>query len=482
VSKRFVAAVALICVFGFCFEHALAEDAGQAAKTALRLPKVIGSGMVLQREMEVPIWGWAAPLQKVTVRLVPSEPGSPQAVKLTGSEQTATADANGKWMVKLPAMKAGGPHKMTITAAGKAETIELTDILVGEVWVCSGQSNMEWAVSNSYHSKTEIPAANYPQIRLFHVPKVAQAQPADDVNASWKACTPQTVPGFSAVGYFFGREIHKELKVPVGLINASWGGSAIQPWTPAEGYALVPAFVEGKIKNTGEPGMYNGMIHPLIPFAVRGALWYQGESNMGGAPTYCERMKALILGWRKVWGQGEFPFYFVQLAPFAGHRGDLLPIMWEQQTETLGVPNTGMAVITDLVDNVHDIHPKNKVDVGKRLALWAMAKTYGRKDLVYSGPLYKSMSVRGNKIIISFDHVGGGLVSRDGKPLTWFTIAGKDRTFVEAKAEIVGNTVEVSSDKVGEPAAVRFGWGNIPLPNLMNKEGLPASPFRTDRW
>jgi sialate O-acetylesterase len=230
--------------------------------------------------------------------------------------------------------------------------------------------------------------------------------------------------------------------------------------------------------------LYNGMIHPIVPFAIRGALWYQGEGNRGDNMLYFEKMKALIGGWRSVWGEGDFPFYFVQLAPFRYGDGNLtaLPLIWEAQTASLSIPNTGMAVTTDLVDNIADIHPRLKAQVARRLALLALAKTYGKSDLVYMGPVYKSMAVEGSKVRLSFDHVGGGLASRDGKPLTFFEIAGADKKFVKAQAAIDGDAVVVSSDEVKEPVAVRFAWHQEAMPNLQNKEGLPASPFRTDRW
>jgi len=245
-----------------------------------------------------------------------------------------------------------------------------------------------------------------------------------------------------------------------------------------------PARPKHLLDSHGQPtGLYNGMVHPLVPFAIRGAIWYQGESNRGEAMMYFEKMKALINGWRTVWGRGDFPFYFVQLAPYR-YNGDplALPRIWEAQTATLSIPNTGMAVTVDLVDNIRDIHPKNKQDVGKRLALWALTKTYARSDLVYSGPLYKAMAVEGNKIRIRFDHIGGGLTTRDGKPPTCFQIAGADKKFIEAHAEIDGHTVVVSADQVPTPVAVRFGWHQEAQPNLSNSQGLPAAPFRTDRW
>ena len=294
--------------------------------------------------------------------------------------------------------------------------------------------------------------------------------------------------------------MNKELNVPIGLINTSWGGTRIEPWTPIAGFESVESLKaiadqakaqlakpEGVPANHGAPThLYNGMVHAIVPFGIRGAIWYQGESNRGEGVAYEQKMHALINGWRSVWGQGDFPFLYVQLAPYKYVKPpmvdpqNLLPQIWEAQTKVLGMKNTGMAVTTDIT-NLDDIHPKNKQDVGKRLALWALAKNYGKEGLVYSGPIYKSMKVDGNKIRLDFDHVGGGLKSRDGKPLSWFTIAGKEGDFVEAKADIDGNSIVVSSDKVAEPGAVRFGWDQLAEPNLMNAESLPASPFRTSR-
>ncbi len=485
------------------------------AAADVTLPHVLGSNMVVQRDVPVPVWGWA-------------EPGEAITVTLGESEVAATADADGRWTVALPAMQAGGPHQVTVR--GK-NTIELTNVLVGEVWFCSGQSNMAWALATTKNARDEIAAADYPNVRLFHVPRQTSGLPSHDVKASWQPCTPDTVPKFSAVAYFFGRELHTQLDVPVGLINASWGGTRIGPWTPPAGFASVPKLqhltekIEQATPNhhkavahaleaieawlpsakealaAGEPvepppawpkhplegpwsptGLYNGMVHPIVPFAIRGAIWYQGEANLGDTMMYHEKMKALINGWRKTWNQGDFPFYFVQLAPYNYGDGPLrLPMIWEAQTATLALPNTGMAVTTD-IGTVRNIHPPNKQDVGKRLALWALAKTYGQSSLIYSGPLHKSMTVEDNKARISFDHVGSGLASRDDKPLTWFEIAAEDKKFVEAQAAIDGDTVLVWSDEVAVPVAVRFGWNQVAQPNLMNKEGLPASPFRTDQW
>ncbi|MHC4060823.1 MAG: sialate O-acetylesterase, partial [Planctomycetota bacterium] len=479
----------------------------------VRLPVVIGDNMVVQQDTEVPIWGWAEPGEKVEIRF--EAVASSDETVLYGPQPT---NEDGRWMFKVGPFSAGGPYELTVK--GK-NTITLKNVLVGEVWACSGQSNMQWSVRRAADAEQEIAAANYPKIRLFSVERNASGQPLNDCVGSWSECSPETVAEFSAVAYFFGRRLHKELDVPIGLINTSWGGTRIEPWTPPVGFASIPEvkeiqnqiaqanaeygrtvaqsletieeWVKGSrralAENTPLPapptwpshplsshrrptGLYNAMVHPLVPFAIRGAIWYQGESNREDGLLYYQKMQALISGWRNVWKQGDFPFYYVQLAPFR-YGGDplLLPQIWEAQKAALAIPKTGMAVTTD-VGNLADIHPKNKQEVGKRLALWALAKTYDCDDLVYSGPLYKSMSVEGNKIRVRFDHVGSGLAPGDGQPLDWFTIAGADKNFVEAKAKIDGDTLLVWSDTVARPAAVRFGWHQEAEPNLMNKEGL----------
>jgi len=422
-----------------------------AVRAEVKLPKVFGSHMVLQQQRPVIVWGWADPGEEVTVAL-------------DQNTAKAKADAQGDWKVTLPALNADGKVRcLTVSGTNK---IELTDILVGEVWVGSGQSNMEWPVAATIKAQEVIAAANHPQIRLFQVPKVQTKEPAKDVQAEWKVCTPQSVPGFSGVLYFFGLKLHQELNVPVGLINSSWGGSPIEAWICTS-------------KPSG--GMHNGMIAPVKPVGIRGAIWYQGESNLGQGLKYFEKMKALIEGWRGIWGY-EFPFYFVQLAPFGSYVATPMGPLWEAQAASLKIPGTGMAVTTDLVDNIKDIHPKNKLDVGNRLALWALAKTYGKAGIVYSGPLYKSMAVEGNKVRLSFAHVGSGLKSRDGKPLSDFEIAGADGKFVPAEAAVDGASIVVQSKEVAEPKQVRFGWSNTANPNLINAEGLPASPFQTKDW
>ncbi len=484
----------------------------------VRLPAIIGDNMVLQRQSQFRIWGWAEPGEKVTV-----------SVSWLSMQWDLVADKQGNWDFEMKSPKGPGPYEMTI---GAGNTIKIKNIAVGEVWLCSGQSNMEFRLRSSVNGEDEVSAASYPDIRLFHVQRDASGRPRRDCTGSWAQCSAETVANFSAVGYFFGRELHKQLGVPVGLINNSWGGTRIEPWTPPVGFATVPklreiveqikqadsefntavaqeleplekwikacrkalaankpvpampALPKHELSSRGKPtGLYNAMVHPIVPFAIRGAIWYQGESNHTEGMMYYEKMKALINGWRNVWGQGRMPFYFVQLAPYQYGDEDprILPVIWQAQTAALAIPNTGMAVTVD-VGNIKDIHPKNKQDVGRRLALWALAKTYNRKNLVYSGPLYKSMSVEGSSVRISFEHSGSGLASSDGKALTWFTIAGQDKKFVEAEAQIDGDTIVVSSGQVSKPAAVRFAWHKEAEPNLVNKEGLPASPFRTDDW
>jgi sialate O-acetylesterase len=447
----------------------------------VRLPSILGDHMVVQRDRPMSLWGW-------------DDAGAGVTVTLGQASATATADADGRWMVQLPAMAAGGPHTITIEGTS---TVTLQDVLVGEVWLCSGQSNMEWTVLRSANPEEEVAAADHPMIRHIKIGRAPMETPQDDAPAGgWQVCSPETAGNFTAVGYYFARHLKAELQVPIGLIGSNWGGTRIEPWTPPVGFQSVPALqeiadnlenlpaktAEGQVNHQSPLALYNGMIHPLLPFAIRGAIWYQGESNNGEGMLYHEKMKALIHGWRSVWNDSEMPFYYVQLAPYR-YRGepDRLPGIWEAQLKTLEVPHTGMAVTVDIGD-VDDIHPLNKQDVGKRLALWALAKTYGQSDLVHSGPLYRSLEIEGGRAIISFDHVDGGLVSRDGQPLSHFQIAGDDGQFVEAQAEIVGQTVVVSAESVSQPVAVRFGWHQEAEPNLSNREGLPASPFRTDSW
>lgn len=491
------------------------------AQAELKLPAIIGDHMVLQQGQKNPLWGWAEPGEKITV-------------SVNGQTHTTTADAKGKWKVTLDPLKVGGPYEITIK--GK-ESITLKDVLAGEVWICSGQSNMAWTVSNSNDADLEIMTANYPKIRLISVPQVGTQEPQDDFNGKWEACTPQTVANFSAVGYFFGRQLYQTLNVPIGLIDNAWGGSAAEAWVNRKRLEEEPAFKRlmerwqqteknydheksmaaykkrldqwkvavKKAKAAGKPlprrpraprnpltgnhrpsNIYNGVLHPTIGYGIKGVIWYQGESNAGRAYQYRELFPFMIQNWRDEWNQGDFPFYWVQLADFRSEKPEPADSDWaelrEAQTMTMSkLPNTGEAVIIDLGEAV-DIHPKNKLDVGKRLARWALAKDYGVK-IVYRSPQYKSMEVEGNKAILTFDHVGGGLDLFDINTPVGFTIAGADKKFVIASAKIIGkNKIEVWSDAVAKPASVRYGWADNPILNVQNKEGLPLTPFRTDDW
>jgi sialate O-acetylesterase len=494
----------------------------QAARAEVRLPRVFSSHMVMQQEKPLVVWGWAEPNEKVTVTLV------------SGSQQ-AQANERGEWKAVLPAMKAGGPYTLTVSGSSK---VEFEDVMVGEVWLCSGQSNMEMGIGAAKDAQAEIAAADYPGIRLLLVAKSWKPEPQNDIEGTWKVCSPKTVAeggwgGFSACGYYFGRELHKKLGVAVGLIDSSWGGTRIEPWTPPEGFAAVPALKkELELVELGDPrtarhqqrldqvlkatdqwlaearqaltkralvptmptypaelqpphdvqnatALYNGMIHPVQPFALRGAIWYQGESNSGEGMLYAEHMKALIGGWRQLWGEGDFPFYYVQIAPYNyGGNPEVIGEFWEAQTAAQAVPNTGMAVISDIGD-LKDIHPKNKQEVGRRLALWALAKTYAQQDVVYCGPTFKAMAIERDKLRLTFDHLGGGLASRDGQRLNWFEmIDAEEGGFVKADAQIDGSAVVLSAPEVKHPVAMRFAWSMLAEPNLMNAEGLPADAFR----
>ncbi len=519
------------------------------------LPRLIGNHMVLQRDRPVPIWGWDNAGQEVTVTL-------------GETKVAATAGKNGKWLVTLPAQKAAGPF--TVVIRGSTE-VHIKDVLFGEVWVCSGQSNMSWPLKRCIpHEHKEIAGGDLPRFRLIRLPHVMSTRPlGDDPNAvgfsefgkqrdvrevplmprpadraatleregdGWQLCSTVTARHYNAVGYFFGRELVRELDVPIGVINASWGGSKIEPWIPPAGYDSVPALKEisenldkqlaDRINYTKPTVIYNGMIHPLLPYVIRGAIWYQGESNGNEGRSYTHKMQALINGWRAAWKQGDFPFYFVQLPNYLQHGRPGLPAdsdpqggngwarIREAQARVPGtVKNTGMAVTID-VGQAGDIHPSNKYDVARRLALLALAKEYGQKDVAHSGPIYKSMKVVGGMIELTFDHVGRGLFAARKSPirareagvpldfldglalagagagmpevedkLDGFSIAGADQKWHWAEAVIEGDTIIVSSAEVEKPVAVRYGFSANPgRCNLYNRDGLPAAPFRTDSW
>ena len=506
--------------------------AGPATHAEIRLPRIFGSHMVLQQGQPVPVWGWAAPNEEVMV-------------EFAGQKKTAKADASGAWNLKLDPMPASAePRTMTVSPSGAPSATppstirnpQFEDVLVGEVWLCSGQSNMEFPVSAANRAAEEIAAASWPQIRHIGIPKLTAGAPQADVKAEWQVCSPSTAGGFTAVGYFFARELHRRLQVPVGLIHSSWGGTRIEPWTPPSGFPPVPSLGDihrqveladpkseahkarlreyvsavgtwmdkartsldtgvlldpapaypaelGPLTKNHEPcALYHAMIHPLVPCALRGALCYQGESNHGEGRLYTDKMRALVEGWRGIWNQGPFPFYYVQIAPFPYGEEDpfILPVFWEAQEAALAITNTGMAVIHDVGD-VRDIHPRNKQEVGRRLALLALAKTYGKTDTAFSGPSFKSLTIEGGLLRVQFDHADGGLVARDGKPLSHFEIIGEGTDFVPAMALVEGDSVLLSSTACTNPAAVRFGWHKTAEPNLANGAGLPAAPFRAGK-
>jgi sialate O-acetylesterase len=492
------------------------------ASAEVRLPALFSSHMVFQQQIPIVIWGWAQPNETVTVQL-------------GAASKQAQANERGEWKAILPAMSAGGPYALTVSGSS---TVSFEDILVGEVWLCSGQSNMEMGIGMAQDGPQEIAAANYPNIRLLKIPKRWSAEPQTNFDGAWKVCTPSNVAeggwsGFSATGYYFGRHLCQKLGVPVGLIDATWGGTRIESWTPPEGFAAVPALKQESVRvelgdvrterhekrleqvlhDTDQwlgaaraamqehkqvsamptypeellpphdvqnaTALFNGMIYQLRPFGMRGAIWYQGESNMGEGMRYMDRMKALIGGWREIWGEGDFPFYYVQIAPYNyGGNAQTEPELWEAQTAAQSIPDTGMVVVNDIA-SLKDIHPRNKQEVGRRLALWALANTYSQSNVVYCGPTFKSMSIDGEKLSVAFDHIGAGLKSRDGQPVNWFEIIDAEHGgFVQADAQIDGATIMLSAPGVNHPVAMRFAWSMLAVPNLINSEGLPAGAFR----
>jgi len=505
----------------YCFVVFCAIISVPEASADVRLPSVIGSNMVLQRDMPVPLWGWADPGENVTVRL--------------GMRQvSATAGKDSLWMVRMPPLEAGGP--MELIVRGK-NTLTLANVVIGEVWVCSGQSNMEMRLCHVNDAGNEVASALNRNIRLFQPVNNLFSEPQRDCEARWEECRPSTAYLFSAAAYFFGREIHRELNVPVGLIHVSWGGTNAETWMSLAGIRAHPELrpvldywdpiLKSKspellayyrvtreweedvhhVEYAGKPLLpqyaqppklpvrisfapavpswtFNGMIAPLIPYAIRGVIWYQGESNAGRAYQYRTLFPALIEDWRRAWGEGEFPFCFVQLANFGKRRDEPGESAWaelrEAQSMTLSLVNTAMATAVD-IGEADNVHPRNKQEVGRRLVLGALNLAYGKKT-VYSGPQYASMHIEGDKARIVFTNIGGGLISKDGKPLRGFAIAGADRKFVWANAQIRGGEVIVWSEQVSAPASVRYAWADNPDCTLYNREGLPALPFRTDDW
>jgi len=438
---------------------------------------------VVQQGEQVWITGRAAPNATVHVTFGPASADLP-------------ADETGAWIAILTPMPATAePRELVVESGG--ERVTVSDILVGDIWLCSGQSNMEWPVRASENAQHFIASANYPQIRMLTVPHRHEEQRVDDLRGEWRVCSPEAVGDFSAVAYHFGRIVHLETNTPVGLIHSSWGGSAVEAWTPRdalesceeahpilERHARDPSAAPPRMRPFG---LFNGMIHPLRDTAIRGVIWYQGESNADRAEQYATLFPLMIEDWRDFFDAPDLPFYFVQLANLDHQRDDWdWPGLRDAQLQTLReVPNTGMAVTIDIGDS-KDIHPRNKHDVGYRLAQWALADVYNvttPRGLLRTGPLYREAEFDGSRVVIRFDLDGSQLNARDGGELRGFTVAGPDREFVPANASIVGATVVVEAPDIAHPIAVRYAWSQDPKDaNLENAHGLPASPFRTDDW
>jgi sialate O-acetylesterase len=473
--------------FRIAFLLAVVAELCPAARADVKPHPLISDGMVLQQGAKCTLWGTADPGEEVSADLDAGEKIGTTAVK---------ADKDGKWSLALPPSKAGGPY--TLTIKGK-NTVTLKDVYVGEVWVCSGQSNMEQSVAGAANPQQTIQNSKNSKIRLFTVEHKVSETPVTDVAVSstnpgritgrWLECGPASVGSFSAVAYYFGRDLQKALDVPIGLIHSSWGGTVAEAWTTREAleadptlkYLLPASPIKAGNPNQGTV-LFNGMIAPLLPYSIKGAIWYQGESNAGRAWEYRTLFPTMIKSWRTAFNQGDFPFLFVQLAPFMATTTVPADSAWAelrdaQRHTSLTVPNTAQAVITD-VGETSDIHPRRKEPVGARLALAARALAY-REKIEYSGPVFQDLSIEGNKVALRFSHLGKGLEARGGLPLG-FTVAGEDKKFFNAHAEIRGDKVIVWNDKIEKPVAVRFGWTNYPIVDLWNKDGLPASPFRTD--
>ena len=494
--------------------------ASSVARANVSLPDVISDAMVLQQNQKISIWGKADPGENITV-------------KFAGQTKTATASADGKWLIKLDPLRANATPA-TMIISGK-NSIELKNILVGEVWLVAGQSNMQRLLAETANGEAAIAAADHPIIRLFNVSRQVAFKHAKPPLARWQACSPQSVKEFSAAGYYFGVELENELHVPIGLINSSYGGSQAEAWTPVE-YLLAsdelrPTIERTKIWDEERPrvraeydeaikkwraeadkakaagarpspspavpdalreyriasSIYDGMIAPLIPFYIRGAIWYQGESNEARAQQYEILLPTMIRAWRERWTEGNFPFGIVQLPNYRDSKPEPVDEPWShlreaQRRTAINTRNTGLIVTIDLGEP-HDIHPKNKLDVGKRMARWALVDVYGRK-ITKSGPLFRDAKISGSKIVLKFDEAGAGLRIQDGDKLDEFAIAGADHKWYWANARIVSkDRIEVSSASITKPLAVRYAFNNNPKhPNLTNETGLPASPFRTDNW
>jgi sialate O-acetylesterase len=440
----------------------------------VRLPAVLSDNMVLQQRTTTKLWGWCEPGEKIYI--TPSWSNGLDSVQGT---------RDGRWQSPLATPAAGGPYTIAIRGHN---TITLTNVLIGEVWVCSGQSNMEmcetWGLPDV---KEDLPSCYNSNIRFFHVPRTTSTSPQDNCVGQWAGCDSNELKSFSAVGYFFGKVLNRDLNVPIGLIQVAWGGTPAEVWTPADlvnnDDTLKAAAMRQKPSNGWPylPGYcYNAMIAPLTSFSIAGALWYQGESNTESPGSYAKLLTTMIGSWRKAWGSAV-PFYYVQIAPFTYGVKDQGSLLREQEAACQDLGGTGMVVISDLVSDTTNIHPKDKHDVGLRLANWALAETYHRSGLFYKNPRYQHMEAKGDKLTLTFSDAPNGLMVKDGEVRTLF-VAGDDRIFYPAEAKIEGSRLVVSSREVKKPVAARYQFSNAGIGNIFSKEGLPMAPFRTDSW
>ena len=474
--KRNLASIGLVLFLWVMQNNAFAK---------IKLSPLFSNNMVLQQKAKVALWGKGMPKKEVKITTTWNQ-----------KDIKVIVDANGDWKVEIVTPKFGGPYNVIFD---DGEKLILENVLIGEVWVCSGQSNMEmplagWGKIDNY--KQEIANAKYPNIRLLKVEKSTSTQELNEAKFSkkWQVCSPETVEDFSAVAYFFARNIQQNHPIPIGLIQTAYSGSPAQSWVSGASIKIISDYAKIVDEVSIKPGspkdshiptvLYNAMIHPLIPYGIRGVIWYQGESNDKKAGQYRTLFPLLINDWRNNWANKKFPFYYVQLANFTDVKKEPAESTWaelrEAQLQTLKLKNTGMAVAIDLGE-AKDIHPKNKQDVGLRLALIARSRIYKEK-IPYSGPIYKSFKIKGREMEMSFKHANGGLEAKRAEQLVGFAMAGADKKFYWADAKIIGHKIVVSSSAVNNPVAVRYAWANNPVCNLYNKAGLPASPFRTDDW
>ncbi len=441
------------------------------AKVAL--PSIFGDHMVMQQNSDEKIWGWGKPFEEVKV-----------TTSWTSDTLKAVVNQNGHWSFMLHTPKAGGPYSITIQGYN---TVNIDDILMGEVWLCSGQSNMEWCANYGFiNSDEEVKNATHEEIRLFQVEWRTSPYRCIDVEGKWVKCTPETMEDFSAIGYFFGRELNQKLNVPVGLISSNWGGTPVEAWIPTEKILANQDLSDAANKvpyfpwAPNKPGYtFNSMIAPLMPFAIKGVIWYQGEANVDNAYAYADMLEEMVKCWREEFNT-NFDFIYAQIAPYKDYQKTSGVELRDMQRRALKqIPNSSMVILSDIGDTT-DIHPRNKVDAGQRFAYSALNKTYGLKEYALSGPIFKDFIVNGNKVEVSFDY-SEGLHCSD-KEIKMFEVAGKDLKWYPAKAVIKNDKVTVSSKEVKEPVYVRLGWTNTATLNLFNKDNLPASSFTTEEW